>query len=127
MRKPQEFANHPHKFPDSMEYRAYCKYIVDGDTFDFIIDLGMFTYTYATVRLRDIDTPEIYGRADEETKKRGYLAKDLATQLLLNKQCTVSIYKDQMTFGRFVADVYYYENGIKKNFKDALIEQGLVA
>ena len=70
MRKPQEFANHPHKFPDSMEYRAYCKYIVDGDTFDFIIDLGMFTYTYATVRLRDIDTPEIYGRADEETKKR---------------------------------------------------------
>lgn len=124
MRKPDEFVNHPHKFPDSMEYRAVCKYIVDGDTFDFIIDLGMFQYTYATVRLRGVDTPEIYGKVDQETKNRGFLAKALAVNTILNQPCTVSLYKDQMTFGRFVADVYYYENGVKKSFAQTLIEQG---
>lgn len=40
------------------EYKAHCVNVVDGDTFDFIVDLG-FSITYKIrVRLKDKDTPE---------------------------------------------------------------------
>lgn len=121
MRKPQEFANHPHKFPDLMEYRAFCRYVVDGDTFDFIVDLGIYQYTYTTVRLFGIDTYEIFGRVDEETRQKGFAAKARVEQLILNKPCTIVLHKDTTTFGRFVADVFYYESGQKKSLKETLL------
>lgn len=125
MRKPAEFANHPHKFPDMMEYRAFCRYVVDGDTFDFIVDLGIFQYTYTTVRLFGVDTPEIFGRVDEITRIKGLAAKARVESLILNKPCTIVLHKDTTTFGRFVADVFYYEDGTKKSLKDTLLAESL--
>jgi endonuclease YncB( thermonuclease family) len=125
MRKPAEFANHPHQFPDTMEYRAFCRYVVDGDTFDFIVDLGIFQYTYTTVRLSGIDTPEIFGRVDEATRTKGKEAKARVESLILNKPCTIVLHKDKVTFGRFVADVFYYEDGIRKSLKETLLAESL--
>lgn len=42
-------------------YRAYCKRVVDGDTMDFMVDLGFGTYKDQRVRLAEVDTAEIYG------------------------------------------------------------------
>ena len=50
MRKPAEFVDHPFPFPTPSTYRAVCKHVVDADTVDVLVDLGMHQYHYATVR-----------------------------------------------------------------------------
>lgn len=86
-------------------YRAICEHVVDGDTFDFLVDLGFYTYQYMTIRLKDIDTPEIRGSEREE----GLRVKQAVEELLLHNPCYIVTEKDTATsFGRFVADVYIY-------------------
>lgn len=49
------------------EYRADVERVVDGDTLDLRIDLGfgvILTGDEARVRLREVDTAEIYGTAE---------------------------------------------------------------
>lgn len=49
---------------DLWQYRADVERVVDGDTLDLVIDLGFgvrLTGDEARVRLRDVDTAEIYG------------------------------------------------------------------
>ena len=40
-------------------YSARLQRIIDGDTFILDVDLGFHVHTHVTVRLRDIDCPEI--------------------------------------------------------------------
>ena len=49
--------------------------VVDGDTFDCILDLGFDVLLEARVRMMGIDTPESRTR-DLEEKKFGLLAKE---------------------------------------------------
>lgn len=42
-------------------FLARLDHIVDGDTFDFVLDLGFRTYKKARVRLYGVDTAEIHG------------------------------------------------------------------
>jgi micrococcal nuclease len=103
-RKPSEFAHHPARFSGLKEgeYRAVCKHVVDGDTFDFFIDLGWYHYAYETIRLRGIDTPEIRGPERPE----GLAVKMWVVDRLLFKPCVLVPIPDVQTFGRFVADVW---------------------
>lgn len=53
---------------DLWQYRADVERVVDGDTLDLSIDLGfgvILTGDEARVRLRDIDTAEIYGTSKD--------------------------------------------------------------
>ena len=106
MRKPAEFRAHWMPFPVDPEYRAVVKHIVDGDTFDVFVDLGLYDYAYATVRLASIDTPEVNSGTDED-KRRGRAAKARVSELILGKPVMLRTYKDTQTFGRFVAEVFY--------------------
>ena len=48
-RKPSVLQDHPVDFADAKAaglYRAVCQYVVDGDTADFLIDLGLYQYAY---------------------------------------------------------------------------------
>jgi micrococcal nuclease len=40
------------------EYRAKLKRVVDGDTVDFVVDLGFHVHTTIRTRLLGVDTPE---------------------------------------------------------------------
>jgi micrococcal nuclease len=40
------------------EYRARCLNVVDGDTIDVLVDLGLRTYQTHRIRLAHVDTPE---------------------------------------------------------------------
>ena len=58
------------------EYRATLARIIDGDTYDLEIDLGLRVQTRARVRLRGVDTPETYGvPAGSAEWTRGQAAK----------------------------------------------------
>jgi len=58
------------------EYRAKVVEIIDGDTYDLKIDLGLRVQTKIRVRLHGVDTPETYGvKAGSAEWKRGQAAK----------------------------------------------------
>lgn len=123
MRKPIEFTQHPADFPEGV-YRAHCIYVVDGDTYDFLVDLGFLQYTYLTVRLRSLDTPEIFRPSSEEERIRGQGAKARVEDLLLGKPAMLRPFKDSTTFGRFVADVLYWDGAEWKDLAETLDRDG---
>lgn len=108
-RKPSEFAEHPASFGEAQQKglcRAVCKYVTDGDTFDVLIDLGFNNYAYETIRLHDVDTPEIFRPKSEDERDLGLKAKYRVTELIFDKPLLIRSFRDKETFGRFVADVY---------------------
>lgn len=63
-RIPADFQNHPVGFSEALNiglFRAVGKYVVDGDTADFMVDLGWYHYTYLPIRVKDVDTLELRG------------------------------------------------------------------
>ena len=123
-RKPAEFVNHPMDFPSDLAFRGFCTNIVDGDTFDALIDIGLNKYAYEALRLKDIDTPEIFRPKSEEEREAGQKAKTFVESLILNKPIKLVTYKDKTTFGRYVADVLYYQNGEWYDLAQSLRDQG---
>jgi len=98
--------------------------VVDGDTFDILIDLGFGISVKHRFRLYGVDTPETYGKnACEEGKVVKKYVKEL-----LKKNSTVYIetYKDKKgKYGRYLADVYYIDKlGLRTNLAEHLINKG---
>lgn len=121
-RKPAEFRDHPATFVEArgqQAYRAVCRHVVDGDTYDFFVDLGLFQYAYVAVRLNGIDTPEVYG---VNASVEGQAAKTYVASILLDRPCLLFTGKDPTTFGRFVADILVW-NGSDWVWLDALIRE----
>lgn len=50
------------------EYKAYVDRVVDGDTADFIIDLGFHTFVTKRVRFIGVDAPERFTDKGKVTK-----------------------------------------------------------
>ena len=101
----------------SREYQAIVKHVVDGDTLDlkFVLrpatDLGFHiidgpTYFEARVRLRGIDTPEIYGvKKHSQEWRAGLKASSFVKDLLpIGKLITVVTHKTGK-YGRYICDV----------------------
>lgn len=105
-RRPVEFRD----FPEWLEqlapwgpYRAVIRQWIDGDTCDVLTSLGFNTYGYETIRLRDIDTPEINRLA---TRDAGLAAKAFVEELAPpGTPVVIETHKDASSFGRYVADV----------------------
>lgn len=115
MRRPSYFEHSPISFAEAKAlhgYRAFCDRTQDGDTYDFIVDLGFYNIDYIAIRLLALDTPEITRPKSEEERLRGLLAKAYAADLI-DQQVVVLVPERQRdgdeksTFTRFVADVYY--------------------
>lgn len=110
MSKPAEFEGHPYslsKNPPS--YRAVCKRVKDGDTFEMFIDFGLRKYAYEEIRLRNFDTPEFFHPRNEAEKTHAIAATEFVRNLIENRQVLLKTYTDAQTYGRFVADVLYYQ------------------
>lgn len=111
MRKPLEFEDHPLSYERARSegyFRAFCRHVVDGDTLDALIDLGMGKFAYDPIRLHDVDTPEIFHPANSFERQHGLQARDRVIALVLNKPIAIKTWKDAETFGRYVADVVYF-------------------
>ena len=91
--------------PYSYRVKSIVK-IIDGDTFDCIMDLGFDVLLEARVRMYGIDTPESRTR-DLEEKKFGLLAKDWLIEHL-NDDIIISTELDNEKgeFGRVLGTVW---------------------
>ena len=107
-RKPSEFDAYPADLSALAlfgPYRAVAKRVIDGDTFDALIDAGFNNYVYAVVRLDGIDAPEIRGGTAEE-KAVGRAAKThLETLLPVDTPIVLYTRPWPETFGRYAARV----------------------
>lgn len=101
--------------------------VVDGDTYDIILDLGFYISHMIRVRLKGVDTPEVYGKnASEE----GRIASEYVKNLIENKRVVVQTYKNApSSFNRWEADVYFnllLEDGSTSqvSLADHLVDKG---
>lgn len=122
-------------------YRARLVKIVDGDTIDVDIDLGLRTWQHAErLRLHGINTPEV--RGDE--REAGLAAKQFVFEALHDTQevgsigrvsepreLVVETIKDaQGKYGRWIAIVWYRVgtdangNGVFRNLNEELVAHG---
>lgn len=120
-RKPAEFHNFP--LPVTFgPYRAVVKHWVDGDTLDVFIDLGLHKYAYETIRVHNINTPEIYGAKEDGEIELGRAARAYALQIApVESAILIRTFKDRTSFGRYVADI---ELADKTDFATHMVENG---
>jgi endonuclease YncB( thermonuclease family) len=101
VRKPSAFAG----FPTSLRcgygpFMGSVAHIVDGDTYDLLLDLGCNTYPYLTCRLLGVDTPESNRLA---TRTAGLAAKTWVQQRMpIGSPVRVHTEPDPDSFGRYL-------------------------
>jgi micrococcal nuclease len=89
-------------------YNAEVKKVVDGDTFDIVIDLGFDTLKKGRVRLYGVNTPESR-TSNAEEKKMGLAAKEFTDQWLTKANHKVkieTIIDKNEKYGRVLARVW---------------------
>lgn len=127
-------------------YRALCESIVDGDTLDLNIDLGLRVHSWLRVRLLGLNTPEIYGvkKEGEEFQKGLDAAKEVVrllrprslghrlNQLIDSYVCVeepaplwVETIKDKTgKYGRFLVRVWVCQGAGTLYLNEHLINEG---
>jgi micrococcal nuclease len=90
------------------EYKAKVVKVIDGDTYDMMVDLGFKVTMGMRVRLADVCTPELNAQ-DESERKKALEAKEFVAQYeghevtIRTRKTTAG--KELQTFGRYVADI----------------------
>lgn len=105
-------------------YNAEVKKIIDGDTFDIIIDLGFDTLRKGRVRLHGVNTPESRTTNLEE-KKMGLAAKEFTDQWITaagHKIKIETILDKNEKYGRILARVW---NEAGESLNEAIVKSGL--
>lgn len=101
-------------------YRAKIERVIDGDTIVCSIDLGIKTWRHGeTLRLLDVNTPEI--RGDE--RERGLEYKDFLSGILPEgTDVIVETHKDKAgKYGRLLARVYVNGECVNDKLNSKLI------
>ena len=72
-------------------FKARVIEVIDGDTFKGEVDLGFDVRITRHFRMFGIDTPEIFKPKTESERVKGILARDRASELLLDKEVDVKL------------------------------------
>lgn len=92
------------------QYQAEIVKVVDGDTYEIDIDLGLSVWVRGErVRLFGVNTPEVYGvRRDSDEYRAGKAASDFVKSLLKKgDSAIVETLKDKKgKYGRYLAVLY---------------------
>ena len=109
--------------PSPYSYRVKSiKKVIDGDTFDCILDLGFDVLLEARVRMMGIDTPESRTR-DLVEKKFGLLAKEYLIMKLEAEDIivTTEVDNEKGKFGRILG--WVWANGV--NINQQMIDENM--
>lgn len=107
---------------DLYYYKAKLLKIVDGDTIDVELSLGLDVYRQERLRVAHINTPETYGvKKDSEEYKQGLAAKQRLTELLGEGELYVRTIKDKKgKYGRYLAELFVNDT----NVGETLVKEG---
>lgn len=103
--------------------------VIDGDTIRADVDMGLRTTRTITLRLADINAPEVYGPNRSEA---GVIAREALENLLIvelyDREMKVFTYKDRKSFDRYVGHIYFIDNdGIPMSVSAWMVNQGYAA
>lgn len=86
---------------------VFVKRIIDGDTFigDVLLADGIQVMS-VSVRLRNVDTPEIHGQCDYEIRRAEYAKQRLAELIPVGSTVEIDHIKNDKYPGRIDANVY---------------------
>jgi micrococcal nuclease len=105
---------------DRYVYAARCVQVIDGDTLDLDIDLGMYFRVTKRVRLKGIDTPELRGK----DKDRAVAARTEVTIWTDGVALLIRTELDETDkYGRLLADIWV--DGLATSLSDHLVARGL--
>jgi micrococcal nuclease len=92
------------------QYNAVIRKVVDGDTIEIDIDLGLSAWVHnEKIRLYGIDTPEVYGvKKGSAEWERGTRASEFVKKYLIeNDPVIIETIKDKKEkYGRYLALIY---------------------
>lgn len=97
-------------------YRAELVRVIDADTLILRVDLGFRCTVTVTVRVRDVDAPELHTAAGDEAKAA------VVRMFEAGQPIVIATYKDKQSFARWVADVWLGD----ELFADRLRAAGLI-
>ena len=97
------------------EYNATVLKIVDGDTIDVMVDLGMGVHRKERLRFSRINAWETRG----EHKVKGKLAKARVAELI-----PVGEKDKRGKYGRYIAEIFMLDGPVSKNLNDLLLNEG---
>lgn len=108
-------------------YQARCLNVVDGDTVDLEIDVGLKTFIRERVRLYGINSSEIFGvKVGSPEYEAGMKCKNRVNGLILNKSLWINTMKDkQEKYGRYLATIFFIDNDQYVSLNDLLVSEGL--
>ena len=103
------------------EYYAKVLKIVDGDTIDVMVDLGMGVHRKERLRFSRINAWEVRG----EHKEKGRLAKARVAELIpVGEKIIIKTQKDKRgKFGRYLAEIIILYAD-QTNLNDLLLNEG---
>lgn len=100
--------------PELYTYRAAVNRVIDGDTYELLVDLGFFVSIAVRVRLQGANCPELH-------TPEGQIARDYVVALLAGREVIVRTEKTPVrSFERYVARVFLGDTDLAAN----LIETG---
>lgn len=103
-------------------YAAKVERVVDADTIDVELDLGMRVYFRTRLRVAHIDAPEV--STQEGKDARAFVAGLLDPGLATYRRVVVATHKPDK-YGRALADVTYIDDdGWRQDLADILLELG---
>ncbi len=92
------------------QYRAVIQKVVDGDTIELDIDLGLSAWVHnERIRLYGIDTPEVYGvkKGSAEWEKGNSASQFVKEHVKEKDQVIIETFKDKREkYGRYLALLY---------------------
>lgn len=92
------------------QYNAIVRKVVDGDTIEIDIDLGLSSWIHGEkIRLFGIDTPEVYGikKGSPEWEKGNQSSAFVKEHLKENVEVIIETIKDKREkYGRYLALIY---------------------
>jgi len=93
------------------EYSAEVKRVVDGDTYDLVVDLGFNIKHTIRVRLDGIDTPELFRPRNSAERSHAVEAAEFASNQVLSRSVILRTKKDKTgKYGRYIASIHYGRN-----------------
>ena len=109
-------------------YKAKLERVIDGDTVDALIDLGLDTWVKKRIRYKGIDTWESRTK-DLDEKKLGLAAKDRNKELLESVSSKPGYFRLKShgvgKYGRVLGEIFIKDiEGIEYNVNQTLINEG---